>query len=49
MAKWLTRGPLPIVDADAHQRNDDDAMFGAEDLVRCATQGVPLRIAGDRA
>jgi len=27
MAKWLTKGPLPIVDAAAPQWNDDDAMF----------------------
>ena len=48
MAKWLTKGPLPITDAAASQWNDDDSMFGAEDLVRCAIQGFPLRFVGDR-
>ena len=49
MAKWLTRGPLPMAGAAAHQWVDDDAMFGAEDLVRCAIQGFSLRFEGDRA
>ena len=48
MAKWLTKGPLPIADTAASRWNSDDAMFGAEDLVRCAIQGSPLRYEGDR-
>ena len=48
MAKWLTKGPLPINDPAASQWNSDDAMFGADDLVRCAIQGFPLRYVGDR-
>ena len=48
MARWLTHGPLPIEDIAASQWNDDDAMFGAADLIRCAIQGFPLRFEGDR-
>ena len=43
MAKWLTEGPLQIDDPTASQWNSDDAMFGADDLIRCAIQGFPLR------
>ena len=48
VAKRLTQGPLPIPHIAASQWDNDDAMFGAIDLVRSAIQGSPLRFEGDR-
>ena len=48
MAKCLTQGSLPIPDIAASQWADDTAMFEAADQVRCAIQGFPLRLEGDR-
>ena len=47
IAAWLTAGPLPTGEADP-QWNEHWAMRGAEDLVRCCTEGFPLRYEGDR-
>ena len=48
MAKWLTKGPLPITDDAPAGWAQDWHMHGVDDLVRCAIQGFPLRYNGDR-
>ena len=48
IAKWITPGPRPGGDEDTTWRKDW-YMHGAEDLIRCCTQGFPLRYEGDRS
>ena len=51
IAKWLTPGPIPLDEAAEQEHNTWEAdwhMRGAADLIRCCTQGFPLRYEGDR-
>ena len=54
IAKWITPGPLPTAKHYGAPEGDPGAwhhswhLEGAEDLVRCCTQGFPLRYEGDR-
>jgi site-specific DNA-cytosine methylase len=48
IAEWITEGALPS-GADPEGWSDDWHMHGAEDFIRCCTQGFPLRYEGDRS
>jgi hypothetical protein len=48
MAKWLTKGSLPIANNVPAAWAQDWHMHGVDDLVRCAIQGFPLRYSGNR-
>ena len=47
MAKWLSTGPLPTTATDDLWQHDWQ-LQDVDDLLRCCTQGFPLRYDGDR-
>ena len=49
IARWLTAGPLPIDDPSSTAWQPTWHMHGADDLIRCCTQGFGLRYEGDRS
>ena len=49
MAKWLTKGSLPITDTASAAWAQGWHMHGVDDLGRCVIQGFLLRYNGNRA